>query len=38
MKGHKLTEIAENLGVGYSTVKLWKREVLATLKKQLGKE
>ncbi|MDL0420644.1 sigma-70 family RNA polymerase sigma factor [Caldibacillus thermoamylovorans] len=38
IKGHKLTEIAENLGVGYSTVKLWKREVLAALKEQLGKE
>jgi RNA polymerase sigma factor (sigma-70 family) len=38
IKGHKLTEIAESLGVRYSTVKLWKREVLAALKEQLGKE
>lgn len=37
-QGHKLTEIAERLGVSYSTVKMWKRDVLAALKKELEKE
>ncbi|MCU9613039.1 sigma-70 family RNA polymerase sigma factor [Caldibacillus lycopersici] len=35
VQGKKLTEIAFEQGVSYSTVKLWKRDLLANLEKQL---
>lgn len=38
MKGMKLTEIAEILGVSYPTVKYWRKQALAVLREKLMKE